>query len=169
MKKLMIALAAVAMAVVANAGAVNWNFSGVIDPTDTGVDFEGGIAYLFLSDVSATDVEASIKDGTFTTAYAGSAVYTGEFEAGEFSYRNILNGVYTGSTSFYSVVLDSASETGYYFITEEVTQTIGASGAKNFTYEYADNTGTWQAVPEPTSGLLLLLGVAGLALKRKKA
>jgi len=30
------------------------------------------------------------------------------------------------------------------------------------------NTG-WVAVPEPTSGLLLLLGVAGLALKRKRA
>ena len=27
----------------------------------------------------------------------------------------------------------------------------------------------WVAAPEPTSGLLLLLGVAGLALKRKRA
>jgi hypothetical protein len=27
----------------------------------------------------------------------------------------------------------------------------------------------WTAVPEPTSGLLMLLGVAGLALKRKRA
>ena len=31
------------------------------------------------------------------------------------------------------------------------------------------DAGTWTAVPEPTSGLLLLLGVAGLALKRKRA
>ena len=29
--------------------------------------------------------------------------------------------------------------------------------------------GKWSAVPEPTSGLLLLLGVAGIALKRKRA
>ena len=29
--------------------------------------------------------------------------------------------------------------------------------------------GKWSAVPEPTSGLLLLLGMAGLALKRKRA
>ena len=31
------------------------------------------------------------------------------------------------------------------------------------------NAGNWAAVPEPTSGLLLLLGMAGLALKRKRA
>lgn len=29
--------------------------------------------------------------------------------------------------------------------------------------------GAWAAVPEPTSGLLMLLGIAGLALKRKCA
>ena len=169
MKKIMIMLAAVAVAVAANAGSVNWNFSGVVDPTDMGLNLEGGVAYLFESSVSATDVEASIIDGSFATAFAGSAVYTGEFEDGEFSYRTILNGEYSGSTTFYSVVLDSDTETGFYFMTDEVTQTIGASGAKNFTYQYADNTGTWQAVPEPTSGLLLLLGVAGLALRRKQA
>ena len=29
--------------------------------------------------------------------------------------------------------------------------------------------GYWSSVPEPTSGLLLLLGVAGLALRRRRA
>ena len=28
---------------------------------------------------------------------------------------------------------------------------------------------SWQAVPEPTSGLLMLVGLAGLALRRKRA
>ena len=51
------------------------------------------------------------------------------------------------------------------------------SGAETFTW--ANGTygglsatpaeGKWSVVPEPTSGLLLLLGVAGLALKRKRA
>ena len=29
--------------------------------------------------------------------------------------------------------------------------------------------GNWQSVPEPTSGLLMLLGMAGLALRRRRA
>ena len=33
----------------------------------------------------------------------------------------------------------------------------------------AGTQGGWTAVPEPTSGLLMLLGMAGLALKRKRA
>lgn len=33
----------------------------------------------------------------------------------------------------------------------------------------ASNWSTMSAVPEPTSGLLLLLGMAGLALRRKRA
>ena len=49
---------------------------------------------------------------------------------------------------------------------------LGATAANLGTYFLGNNAGTaqaWTAVPEPTSGLLLLLGVAGLALKRKRA
>jgi len=40
--------------------------------------------------------------------------------------------------------------------------------AFNESYATGGSVGNWQAVPEPTSGLLLLLGVAGLALRRKR-
>jgi len=41
--------------------------------------------------------------------------------------------------------------------------------ADDSTTRSAGTAGAWTAVPEPTSGLLLLLGVAGLALRRKRA
>jgi hypothetical protein len=50
----------------------------------------------------------------------------------------------------------------------------GAAGEPNKNFEQfivstAYQSKDWAAVPEPTSGLLLLLGVAGLALRRKQA
>ena len=171
MKKIMIMLAAVAVAVAANAGSVSWKFYDVttVDGTDM---FTGGTAYLFLATdtVTAAGAEAALQSGAFAS-FASSAVYTGEFEEGEFSYNNILNNEYSGSTTFFSVVVDNDANVGNYIIGENVTGNIGASGSRAFSWTYADNTGTWQAVavPEPTSGLLLLLGMAGLALRRKKA
>jgi hypothetical protein len=63
--------------------------------------------------------------------------------------------------------------------------TYGAISSAESSYEFADSAqdkliahnmktvtqGTWTAVnvPEPTSGLLLLLGMAGLALRRKQS
>ena len=40
---------------------------------------------------------------------------------------------------------------------------------QNMVYTAALTAGDWSAVPEPTSGLLMLLGMAGLALRRKRA
>lgn len=58
-----------------------------------------------------------------------------------------------------------------------MTKTVAATAA-NVVFAaanvgtFANNTDNWKsygAVPEPTSGLLMLLGMAGLALRRKRA
>ena len=54
----------------------------------------------------------------------------------------------------------------------DLTPTITTSKVLRDLDGTTDFTGSnygWYAVPEPTSGLLLLIGVAGLALKRKRA
>ena len=182
MKKIMIATAALMFAVAANAGSVNWSFFDVVSPSDDSSLYTGGVAYLFESTVSASAVEAAILDGSFATSYAGQAVYSASFEEGEFSTGTIFDNEYSGATTFFTVVLDNAATPGNYIMGEEVTQTIGTTGRKNFDWYYNDNASTWQAlssggeggggtgdVPEPTSGLLLILGVAGLSLRRKQA
>ena len=40
---------------------------------------------------------------------------------------------------------------------------------QNMVFSNALTAADWSAVPEPTSGLLMLLGMAGLALRRKRA
>jgi len=170
MKKLVMMVTALAMAVVANAGAVNWKIYDVDGP-------DAGYAYLFTDATSITDVQASVLAGSFFTDYASDAVYTGEIDGGEYLSGKILDGVYSGNTTLWMLALDSDA-TGYtqYIISndEGVTMNIGTSGTKSFEFTYGDNLTAWtpvggSPVPEPTSGLLMLLGMAGLALRRRRA
>ena len=71
---------------------------------------------------------------------------------------------------FYYVLTDSA---GYKFTSNPTANTYQALsvGATNIGFgnqATATTEGTWTAAPEPTSAMLLLIGMAGLALKRKR-
>ena len=171
MKKLMIAAAIVCAAAFAQAGAVNWKIQGADDPTKTGVDLTGGCAYLFYASVDADAIEASILNKSFTADFAGSAIASAlgddAFSDGLMNMPSAVTGL-SGSTELFSVYFNGATaeDSGFYVITDTVTQTLPTTAAgKPFTY----NHDTWQSIPEPTSGLLLLLGVAGLALRRRRA
>ena len=92
----------------------------------------------------------------------------------------------SGSQSFYQVLIDTDNK-GIY-ISELFTATVDVSGDTKLAFEnpgaydefgvgsnpYPIGTSTfigdgwYTAAPEPTSGLLLLFGLAGLALKRKR-
>jgi hypothetical protein len=90
----------------------------------------------------------------------------------------------TGNQAAYVVVFDAANNM---FISDSVTKGIDEMSGTVYSFYEAQTGDIWAnngdasngyqgagwysaaAVPEPTSGLLLLLGMAGLALRRKQA
>ena len=182
MKKLMVVACAVAMAAVAQAGAVKWSATQISEAPD--VTFGAGVtysAYLFIGDdVSAVtkylvgeeqDFDAFGKAAlaSRTQAYDTTkevltfgAIGSGDYANVEITaFMIVLNAADIEDATYYQVV--EKSETPY------ITKTFGKNGDQTYAWgSQAENT-NWQSIPEPTSGLLLLLGVAGLALRRRRA
>ena len=196
MKKLMIALAAVAVGVIANAASVNWEVGGIQttgdfdSPDGTEAYATGYSVYLFNNATLSQSVMAgyiadAANGGTdWSTALASKSMWSfvGDSEYGGGSKNGLSadNGTFTG----YMVILDAGSvdAANYAFITDTYSAADNSMHVIAFnTFDYenyvnaldystAGQTGSnWTAVPEPTSGLLMLLGMAGLALRRRRA
>ena len=182
MKKLMIMVGIAVCAVAVHAATVNWS-SGKFQTANTdGSGFSGSTlsgatdgAYLasifFFTDSACKTAVADVTGTTDETSTKTGKAFTGttsdSFTSGStyYTYMTILDKA-TGAELRSDVMsftvdplqapdLNFWSGTGF---NEELTGTSGAFPS-----------GGWTAAPEPTSGLLLLLGVAGLALKRKRA
>jgi hypothetical protein len=185
MKKLMVALATVVVGLAVNAATVSWQAkSGWVSPDDDAA-LEGATFYLF--DATAYTIATFTSDmGAGADAFSnalGSGTVTDEgevvFSGSGLTYAN------DGSKDLakaYGVILANDGSADYYYMVGEgtpveVTSAIIA-GAKAV-FDFGDVvtgavggagwTSASSSVPEPTSGLLLLLGMAGLALKRKHA
>lgn len=182
MKKLMLLASAVAMACSIQAASFNWGFVST-DITDINGEYMGdvvpGYAYVFLGTVSATD---TAFDMTGTTLLA-SGGQNDDFTYGsltELASNDALTKTDAGQA--YSLILtetkvsDFASFTGNYILATG-DSTLGSDPMTGDTWAMfndatAYGAGDWKtmgSVPEPTSGILLLLGIAGLALRRKQA
>ena len=181
MKKLMILAAAVVATVVANAAAVNWNSGTIALPSGSQAGKGAVTASLFLVDATTYATYAAYTDAAALSdaVYAayGSTVATATKTSTAKGAANMSYGDYSAGTTVYAVLLYTATEDSkdywmgnYATATLESAQNVDVSNLANALGGTGSAT-AWStaAVPEPTSGLLMLLGMAGLALRRRRA
>lgn len=182
MKKLMIVAAIALAATFAQAAAIDWSASKVYDAVETAaqgknVAANGWLGYVIMeADYSKVTGDLAAGDtSSLTTKAVGPQKAT--TSKGAFNASAASGNVASGEQSFYLIVLNSTTLAGAtsYAISAKTTATIDASLDTTIAFGSMEsatkNVSNWStmSVPEPTSGLLLLLGVAGLALKRKRA
>ena len=192
MKKLMMMAAVAIVALVGNAATVTWGSGTVFGPADAnGTMGTGGAARLLNANVTMYIYTVTSADYAKLTGGTANA-YDNYYKANATAAATTVGG--TGSNGQLTSVTTTAaaSETVYaavlitytdgtgktWYLNNYATTTINDLGANTSIgnlarYKGGDVSngalGNWQAVPEPTSGLLMLVGLAGLALRRRRA
>ena len=194
MKKLLIAAAAVAVAVAAQAATFDWTTAKAysIATATLNAGLANGTHYAAATSGNANTMYNQISSYTATWAYeitftsaTGSDTISGSLSGNDFSSRLIQANNLSSSVV---VQTDPVTPVDYSIV---ITGTIKDKDGKTWNLTSDAITGTWQVpslgdialttagpsgwtaagtapvIPEPTTGLLVLLGVAGLALRRR--
>ena len=180
MRKLIVALSAVVAVFVAKAATVDWSYK-ITGASANDAYSSGYTAYLFdkatwESNTGAFDKALDSSAIQYYQAKGRGTNVTYEFATANASgttgaTRDVSNADWGATHDFYVVLLNTAENK---YVANAITMnTRGASDSAGTsgvfpTTQTALNGATWTTVPEPTSALLMMLGLAGLALKRKR-
>lgn len=119
-----------------------------VDGSDT---LQADLAAKALSSATISNNRGAASTAPTGTANAPSSMFWMIFSDGSYDADS-------------AVTWTAATDVSGAFYEPPATGTTFALSAANFT-----NSGTIAGVPEPTSGLLMLVGLAGLALRRRRA
>ena len=193
MKKLIIVAAIAASALVSQAASFDWvtgskAYSIAADTITAGLS----AGHYGVGSNNASSMSNQISSFGATWAYeitltsgSNSDVINGTLTSGDFSSRAIYatglsSTIWDSATSEspitvdYSIVITGTLKDGknveWTLTSDAIVGQVDFAGIGDIAFSTATPSGwTAASVPEPTSGLLMLLGMAGLALKRKRA
>lgn len=186
MKKIML-IAAIVCAAAVNAATVNWNTGTSVKP-DGSTSAASGTLNIYVwvvaesvyNSTAIEDIWGTYGNATISsiTGFTASKTGLGGAAGGKAAIADVAN-----DTTLYGIIIttyDSDKDgTVDLYAANKAVGSVNESGTATSPtvlakYLYGQNGGTpvtWEsaAVPEPTTGLLVLLGIAGLALKRRRA
>ena len=191
MKKLLFALAVALMAGVSQAAALSWTITNVYAGNATD-KMDGGKALLFSTAFSSAGitpkpslttiaaVTALLDAGDVTGAKALAAAQGTLSSAGGVAGATGVTGFTTGDTFSGFVVILSADESKYLIAQDSGGNQVisktwsNATSAQTMAFgsqaTRSQSSANWAAAaPEPTSGILMLVGLGALALRRRRA
>lgn len=192
MKKAIIIALAITSSVMLNAATVNWAVSSgrLFDGNGTAsTRITSGSAYLMFVTTSYTQnslVQAFVaangdSSATINAMTASGALATGVGQidsdsrpSGTSTYSITADGsayfvVFNDGKMFVSYIKDAPYDLTTGEVNIDFKDSISDASKTTINASSGYSNAGWYVVPEPTSGLLMLLGMAGLALKRKRA
>ncbi len=152
MKKMIIMLAVVVAAVAANAASFKWS-AGNIYSSNLTEKYSGTVT------LYAVGIEGALSTVTAANGVVAATTFESDaFVAGQgYDFYFVIDNDGSTFTSAVKNIDAQADATANIAFGNMTTQTQNAANW------------TTASVPEPTSGLLMLVGLAGLALRRRRA